>query len=117
MDLLNCKICNKETTKGKMYCSNSCKNKQHYINNSEKYKNIPSTSKRLRETFKTLALDYCGNKCKMCGYNKRPHNSGRLWSPLILTSVGRKALLYEIVCFIKSEVPYHLGDLSNWVTK
>lgn len=66
----HCKICNKETTKGKMYCSNSCKNKQHYINNSEKYKNIPNTSKRLRETFKTLALDYCGNKCKMCGYNK-----------------------------------------------
>ena len=67
---INCKICSKETVKGKMYCSNSCKNKQHYISNPEKYKNIPSTSKHLRETFKILALNYCGNKCKMCGYNK-----------------------------------------------
>ena len=63
----HCKICNKETTKGNMYCSNSCKNKNYYKNNPKKF---IKTEKNLREVFKLLALDYCGNKCKMCGYSK-----------------------------------------------
>ena len=63
----HCKICNKETVKGKMYCSEICKSKNYYKNNTEKFIKV---DKDLRETFKLLALDYCGNKCKMCGYNK-----------------------------------------------
>lgn len=68
--ITNCLFCNKETLQGKMYCSKSCKSKQHYKNNPEKYKNNGSNSKHLSENFKLLALDYCGNKCKLCGYNK-----------------------------------------------
>ena len=64
---INCKICSKETVKGKMYCSNNCKQKQFYKENTDY---VVKKEKTERETFKILALEYCGNKCKMCGYNK-----------------------------------------------
>lgn len=62
-----CVICNTKTINGKMYCSDNCKSKRYYKNNTTKCLDIDKNS---RKTFKLLALDYCGNKCKNCGYAK-----------------------------------------------
>lgn len=63
-----CRVCPKPTERGTMYCSSSCKSKQHYINNGGVY---PS-SRHLTQAFKLAALEYCGKSCKHCGYNKNP---------------------------------------------
>lgn len=66
----NCKVCSKVTENGKMYCSSSCKSKQHFKDNKDKYSN----SNHLIKVFKLAALDYCGKACKHCGYNKNPES-------------------------------------------
>lgn len=66
----SCKVCNKSTENNKMYCSSNCKVKQYYINNpdSRLSKNISDKNKVIN--FKLAALKYCGESCKLCGYNK-----------------------------------------------
>ena len=65
-----CKVCNKTTENNKMYCSSNCKTKQYYINNpnSTLSKNLSDKNKVI--DFKLAALKYCGEFCKLCGYNK-----------------------------------------------
>ena len=66
----HCVCCGNATNKGAMYCSKKCGVKQHILNNPEKYLNKDDNSKYLKEKFKLLAIEYKGNKCACCGYNK-----------------------------------------------
>jgi hypothetical protein len=67
----NCAVCNKETSNGKMYCSNLCKSRNHASKKSSDKiteDNIAARSK-LNTKKKELVL-YKGGKCTKCNYNK-----------------------------------------------
>ena len=69
-----CVVCAKPTENNKMYCSSNCKTKQYKKNNPnvfyQKTKNKNVIDKNNGIKFKLLALEYCGESCKLCGYNK-----------------------------------------------
>lgn len=70
MEKKKCIVCGQELTGAKkMYCSNSCKQKHHYL----KVKDNPNTChaqtiRGLRRKMKLI--DYKGGKCEICGYDK-----------------------------------------------
>lgn len=66
---MNCKICNKELTGNKkMYCSNKCKQKAHYLKHKNSNTYYSQTNRGLIRKLKLINLK--GGGCSKCGYNK-----------------------------------------------
>lgn len=64
-----CLQCNVECEK--TFCSTKCRSIHYYYRNQEKLNDRSKTlGKNKREIFKLLAIEYGGNKCQHCQYNK-----------------------------------------------
>ena len=76
MEKKKCIVCGQELTGAKkIYCSNNCKQKHHYL----KVKDNPNTyhAQTIRGLRRKIKLiDYKGGKCEICGYDKKYYSIG-----------------------------------------
>jgi hypothetical protein len=67
---LKCRVCNSSLVNmQKVYCSNNCKVKGHYINSKNNTNSVYSQESRGIERKKHF-MNILGGKCNSCGYNK-----------------------------------------------